>query len=258
MRIGPTSEARRGAPGRRAFRRPLHPCCSHARQPLSIHLDRPAVVRTAEHPALLRSDRPGHRRHGLDPGRAPRRPFAEAAAGGRPASAGAICRRGSGSSARTRSANCRILRRDGWAHRDSPGGRAPAIAGRLHELRSPLTRLDVAVDLALTSDDREASLGRIKRDIGRLSVLVNELLQLTRAEGDPSAGNLGARPPGRDAGRTWSRIATWRPRRRLPARPPRPRSPARSLGEQELYNGPSRISCETPSGTHPWTAITTP
>jgi signal transduction histidine kinase len=59
-----------------------------------------------------------------------------------------------------------------------------------HELRSPLTRLDVAVDLALTSEDRGASLGRIKRDIGRLSVLVNELLQLTRAEGDPSNHNL--------------------------------------------------------------------
>jgi signal transduction histidine kinase len=55
-----------------------------------------------------------------------------------------------------------------------------------HELRSPLTRLDVAVDLAFTSEDRGASLGRIKRDVGRLTVLVNELLQLTRAEGDPS------------------------------------------------------------------------
>ncbi len=55
-----------------------------------------------------------------------------------------------------------------------------------HELRSPLTRLDVAVDLALSSEDRGESLGRIKRDIGRLTVLVNELLELTRAEGDPS------------------------------------------------------------------------
>jgi two-component system sensor histidine kinase CpxA len=63
-----------------------------------------------------------------------------------------------------------------------------------HELRSPLTRLDVAVDLASTSDDPAEYLGRIKRDIGRLSVLVNELLQLTRAEGDPSAGNLEALP----------------------------------------------------------------
>jgi two-component system sensor histidine kinase CpxA len=59
-----------------------------------------------------------------------------------------------------------------------------------HELRSPLTRLDVAVDLATTSDDPGEFLGRIKRDIGRLSVLVNELLQLTRAEGDPTAHAL--------------------------------------------------------------------
>jgi two-component system sensor histidine kinase CpxA len=59
-----------------------------------------------------------------------------------------------------------------------------------HELRSPLTRLDVAVDLASTSDDPSEFLGRIKRDVGRLTVLVNELLQLTRAEGDPSAHSL--------------------------------------------------------------------
>ena len=63
-----------------------------------------------------------------------------------------------------------------------------------HELRSPLTRLDVAVDLASTSDNPGEYLGRIKRDIGRLTVLVNELLQLTRAEGDPSAQNLEALP----------------------------------------------------------------
>ncbi len=56
-----------------------------------------------------------------------------------------------------------------------------------HELRSPLTRLDVAVDLALSSDDPTTSLARIKRDILRLTTLVNELLELTRAEGDPSA-----------------------------------------------------------------------
>lgn len=56
-----------------------------------------------------------------------------------------------------------------------------------HELRSPLTRLDVAADLALTSPDLGGSLGRIKREIVRLSSLVDELLQLTRAEGDPSA-----------------------------------------------------------------------
>ncbi len=56
-----------------------------------------------------------------------------------------------------------------------------------HELRSPLARLEVAVELAGTSEDPGPSLGRIRRDIARLSVLVNELLQLTRAEGDRSA-----------------------------------------------------------------------
>jgi signal transduction histidine kinase len=56
-----------------------------------------------------------------------------------------------------------------------------------HELRSPLARLGFAVELARTSDDRELALGRIKKDVGRLTVLVNELLHLTRAEGDPAA-----------------------------------------------------------------------
>ena len=56
-----------------------------------------------------------------------------------------------------------------------------------HELRSPLARLEVAVDLAATSADREAALGRIKRDVGRLSTLVGELLQLARVEGDPGS-----------------------------------------------------------------------
>jgi two-component system sensor histidine kinase CpxA len=59
-----------------------------------------------------------------------------------------------------------------------------------HELRSPLARLNFAVELARTSDDRDAALDRIKRDVDRLSALVDELLQLTRAEGDPSARAL--------------------------------------------------------------------
>jgi signal transduction histidine kinase len=56
-----------------------------------------------------------------------------------------------------------------------------------HELRSPLTRLDVAVDLAIKREDRGALLERIRRDVARLSALVGELLHLTRAEGDPLA-----------------------------------------------------------------------
>ncbi len=56
-----------------------------------------------------------------------------------------------------------------------------------HELRSPLARLDVAVDLACAGDDPSEFLAHIRRDVNRLSALVDELLRLTRAEGDPAA-----------------------------------------------------------------------
>jgi two-component system, OmpR family, sensor kinase len=56
-----------------------------------------------------------------------------------------------------------------------------------HELRSPLARLGFAVELARTSPDRETALARIRREADRLAQLVDELLQLTRAEGDPTA-----------------------------------------------------------------------
>jgi signal transduction histidine kinase len=56
-----------------------------------------------------------------------------------------------------------------------------------HELRSPLARLGFAVELARTSSDREAALTRIRNEADRLSHLVDELLELTRAEGDPTA-----------------------------------------------------------------------
>lgn len=59
-----------------------------------------------------------------------------------------------------------------------------------HELRSPLARLGFAIELARTSSDRESALARIKRDVDRLSILVGELLQVTRVEGDPSSRNL--------------------------------------------------------------------
>ena len=59
-----------------------------------------------------------------------------------------------------------------------------------HELRSPLARLGFAVELARTSTDRETALGRIRKEAERLNNLVDELLQLTRAEGDPGARNL--------------------------------------------------------------------
>jgi two-component system sensor histidine kinase CpxA len=56
-----------------------------------------------------------------------------------------------------------------------------------HELRSPLARLEFAIELARTSPDRNASLDRIKRDLDRLGTLIGELFQVTRAEGDPAS-----------------------------------------------------------------------
>ncbi len=55
-----------------------------------------------------------------------------------------------------------------------------------HELRSPLARLSFAAELVRTAADREAAVARLKREIQRLTELVGALLQVTRAEGDPS------------------------------------------------------------------------
>jgi two-component system sensor histidine kinase CpxA len=56
-----------------------------------------------------------------------------------------------------------------------------------HELRSPLARLGVAVELARSGDDTEAALNRIQKESDRLNALVGQLLQVTRAEGDPAS-----------------------------------------------------------------------
>jgi signal transduction histidine kinase len=55
-----------------------------------------------------------------------------------------------------------------------------------HELRSPLARLGVAVELARSGEDLETNLNRIQKESDRLNQLVGQLLQVTRAEGDPS------------------------------------------------------------------------
>jgi signal transduction histidine kinase len=55
-----------------------------------------------------------------------------------------------------------------------------------HELRSPLARLNVAVELARSGEDRDRMLDRIEKEAQRLNELVGELLQVTRVEGDPS------------------------------------------------------------------------
>ena len=54
-----------------------------------------------------------------------------------------------------------------------------------HELRSPLARLGVAVELARGGANLESSLNRIEREGTRLNTLVGELIQVTRGEGDP-------------------------------------------------------------------------
>jgi signal transduction histidine kinase len=59
-----------------------------------------------------------------------------------------------------------------------------------HELRSPLTRLRFALELARDTQDREAAFQRVHKEVARLTDLVDQLLQLTRAEGDVAARNL--------------------------------------------------------------------
>ena len=59
-----------------------------------------------------------------------------------------------------------------------------------HELRSPLARLSFAAELTRTADDRDAAVARLKKEIDRLTTLVSTLLEVTRAEGDPSAAPL--------------------------------------------------------------------
>jgi two-component system sensor histidine kinase CpxA len=56
-----------------------------------------------------------------------------------------------------------------------------------HELRSPLARLGVAVELARTGENLEAALNRIQKESDRVNALVGQLLQVTRAEGDPNS-----------------------------------------------------------------------
>jgi len=56
-----------------------------------------------------------------------------------------------------------------------------------HELRSPLARLGVAVELARSGEHLDSNLNRIQKESDRLNSLVGELLQVTRAEGDPNS-----------------------------------------------------------------------
>src|SRR5262249_5081279 len=64
------------------------------------------------------------------------------------------------------------------------------LQGVPHELRSPLARLRFAVELARGEGDREEALAHMAKDVERLASLVDELLQLTRAEGDPASQDV--------------------------------------------------------------------
>jgi signal transduction histidine kinase len=55
-----------------------------------------------------------------------------------------------------------------------------------HELRSPLARLNIAIELARTADDRDAAAARLSKEVDRLTSLVASLLEVTRVEGDPA------------------------------------------------------------------------
>jgi signal transduction histidine kinase len=56
-----------------------------------------------------------------------------------------------------------------------------------HELRSPLARLSFAAELTRTADDRDAAAARLKKEILRLTNLVDALLQTIQAEGDQAS-----------------------------------------------------------------------
>lgn len=55
-----------------------------------------------------------------------------------------------------------------------------------HELRSPLARLSVAVELARTSEAGAPPLDRIQKEADRLDSLIRQMLEVTRTEGEPS------------------------------------------------------------------------
>lgn len=54
-----------------------------------------------------------------------------------------------------------------------------------HELRSPLTRMKLAVKLARTSSDPGTALDRVEREVDRIATLTSEIVEVTRLEGDP-------------------------------------------------------------------------
>ncbi len=55
-----------------------------------------------------------------------------------------------------------------------------------HELRTPLARLSLAIDLNKNNPDRDEGAASLKKEVRRLGGLINELLHMIQAEGDPA------------------------------------------------------------------------
>lgn len=58
-----------------------------------------------------------------------------------------------------------------------------------HELRSPLARLNFAVELVRKNPSSDEAFARVKKEVDRISRLIGDLLQVTRVEGDPATRN---------------------------------------------------------------------
>jgi two-component system sensor histidine kinase CpxA len=56
-----------------------------------------------------------------------------------------------------------------------------------HELRSPLTRLSIGIELLRTTPDRAQAVDRLQTEVERLTTLVGSLIEVTRSEGDPAS-----------------------------------------------------------------------
>jgi two-component system sensor histidine kinase CpxA len=59
-----------------------------------------------------------------------------------------------------------------------------------HELRSPLARLSFAAELMKGTANPEEAFDRMRREIVRLSQLIDNLIEVTRVEGDPSSRDM--------------------------------------------------------------------
>lgn len=55
-----------------------------------------------------------------------------------------------------------------------------------HELRSPLARMSVAIELLDDPEERDAAKSQIRRETERLNQLIGGLIEVTRAEGEPA------------------------------------------------------------------------